>query len=176
MPRFASCTARVFFAALFVIPVAANGQASSFPAGSAVGVTVQAIGTGDGVAEVPAVALHFTSIRPSGIGVDVTIATVPSVLAAGVLLLAPDVGIARIFPVGGGALMLKAGPSGVIANGEGGGAAVLGIHVGAVALLRLGSRVGIRAEVVPRGYSAEGEIFRLTTFGIGLTSLPAPSR
>jgi hypothetical protein len=176
MLRFASRSARLLLITLSAIPVTARAQAGSFASGTAVGVTVQAIGSTEGLAEVPAVALHVTSIGASGLGVDVTLGTVPTVLAAGVFLLAPDVSIARLFPVGGGAFMVKVGPSGIIAAAEGGAAGVLGAHVGAVALVRLGNRLGIRAEVVPRFYGFDGEIVQLTTFGIGLTSLPERHR
>ena len=176
MLRFAPRSAHLLLIGLSVLPVAARAQAGSFPSGTAVGVTVQAIGTTEGLAEVPAVALHITSIGTSGLGVDFTLATVPTVLAAGLLLLAPDVGIARLFPVGGGAFMVKVGPSGIIATAEDGTAGVLGAHVGAVALVRLGNRIGIRAEVVPRFYVVESEIVQVTTFGIGLTSLPQRAR
>lgn len=176
MLRFAPRSAHLLLIGLSVLPVAVRAQGGSFASGRAVGVTVQAIATSDGVAEVPAVALHITSIGTSGLGVDVTLATVPTVLAAGVLLLAPDVGIARLVPVGGGAFMVKVGPSALIAAGEGDRVGVLGAHVGAVALVRLGNRIGIRAEVVPRFYAFEGEIGQLTTFGIGLTSLPERRR
>jgi hypothetical protein len=171
-----STSRTLLIAALSAMPSVIHAQTASFGSGTAVGVTVQAIGTSDGWAEVPAVGFHVTSIRPSRLGVDVTVGTVPSVLAAGALLLAPDVGIGYVFPIGGGALMLKGGPSGVLVGGEGGGGGVLGFHAGAIAFVRLARNFGIRAEVVPRFYSVEGEFFRLTTFGIGLTSLPAPAR
>lgn len=175
MPRFAFRTAHLLVA-LSVIPVAARAQTGSFGSGRAVGVTIQAIGTSEGMAEVPAVALHVTSISRSGLGVDVTLATVPNALAAGLLLLAPDVGIARLFPIGGGALILKSGPSAVIVGAGSGAGGAFGVHVGAAALFRVGNRLGIRAEVVPRFYTFEGGSFQLTTFGIGFTSLPERSR
>jgi hypothetical protein len=172
MWRSASRFAPLLLVALLVAPVAARAQEESFTSATAVGVTVQAIGTSGGWAEVPAVALHITSIRASGLGVDVTLGTLPSALASGVFLLAPDVGMAGIFPIGGGAFMLKGGPSGVVVSTEGAAGGALGFHVGAVAFIRLGDNLGIRAEVVPRIYSFEGGSAHLVTFGIGLTSLP----
>jgi hypothetical protein len=172
MSRSVSRPAPLLLIALLVAPDPARAQERSFTSATAVGVTVQAIGSSDGWAEVPAVALHITSIRAPGLGVDLTLGTVPSVLAGGVFLVAPDVGIAGVFPVGGGALMLKVGPSGVIVSGEGDVAGVLGFHMGAAAFIRLGKSLGIRAEVVPRFYSFEGGSARLVTIGIGLTSLP----
>jgi hypothetical protein len=171
MSRFASRSA-VLVGALSLVPATAHAQGGSLASATAVGVTVQAIGTSDGWAEVPAIGLHLTTVRASGLGIDVTLGTVPSVLASGVLLLAPDVGVAQLFPIAGGALMLKAGPSGIIVSGGDETAGVVGVHVGAVAFLRMGPRIGIRAEIVPRFYSFDGESVHLTTFGIGLTSLP----
>jgi hypothetical protein len=176
MSRFATCATQILLAVLSFIPVLAGAQTGSFGSGSAVGLTVQAIRTDDGFAEVPAVELHITSIRPSGFAVDLGLATIPSALASGLLLLAPDVGIAHVFPVGGGGLMIKGGPSGVVAAAEGLAGGAWGFHVGAAALLRLGNSFGIRAEVVPRFYAFGNGIVQLTTFGIGFTSLPSRPR
>jgi hypothetical protein len=172
MSRSASRFALLILCALLAVPVAARAQDGSRTSATAVGVTVQAIGSSDGWAEVPAVALHITSVRASGLGIDLTLGTVPSALASGVLLLAPDVGIAGVVPVGGGALMIKGGPSGVVVGSEGGAGGVLGFHIGAAAFIRLGKAVGMRVEVVPRFYSVDGGTARLVTLGIGLTSLP----
>jgi hypothetical protein len=172
MSRFAAPSVRFLLIALSVVPLAAWAQERSFASGTAVGVTVQAISLRDGWAEVPAVALHVTSIRASRFGVDLTVGTVPSALASGLFLVTPDVGIARLFPIAGGALMLKAGPSAILVGAGHGLGGVVGAHVGATAFVRVGSSFGFRGEVVPRIYAFEGGIVRVTTFGIGLTSLP----
>jgi hypothetical protein len=176
MSRFASCTVRLLLGALLSAPAAAYAQTRSFGSGSAIGVTLQAIGGQEGILEIPAVGLHITSIRPSGRAFDVTVATLPAALGVGALLLAPDVSLAYVFPVGGGGLMIKGGASGIFAATGDEAGAIGGIHVGAAAFLRLGKRFGIRAEIVPRFYAFEDGPVQLTTFGIGFTSLPAPSR
>jgi hypothetical protein len=163
----------MLLAAASVIPIVTQAQTSSFGSGKAVGVTVQGITSFESIAEVAAVGLHFTSIRASGPDFDFGIATLPTAVVGGALFLAPDVGIGHTFPIGGGAVMLKAGPSAVLlATGMGGGA-WWGLHGGAIAFLRLARNFGIRVEVVPRVYAVDGEQLSGATFGIGLTSLPS---
>ena len=163
-------------AACVVVPAAAQAQASSFGSGKAVGVTVQAVTRFEGFADPLAVGLHFTLITASGPDFDFGIATFPTFLAGGAVFVAPDVGIGHTFPIGGGALMLKAGPSAILlATGMGGGA-WWGWHGGAVAFLRLAGNFGMRVEIVPRVYSVDGEQLSGATLGIGLTSLPTPDR
>lgn len=174
MPHFR--TRLTLLAAASVFPGLAQAQASSFGSGKAVGVTVQAVSSFEGFADPLAVGLHVTLIRASGPDFDFDIATLPTFIAGGALFLAPDVGIGHTFPIGGGALMLKAGPSAVLlATGMGSGA-WWGLHGGAIAFLRLARNFGIRVEVVPRVYSVDGEQLSGATFGIGLTSLPTPVR
>lgn len=121
MPRFR--TRLTLLAAASVVPGLAQAQASSFGSGKAVGVTVQAVTRFEGFADPLAVGLHFTLIRASGPDFDFEIATLPTFIAGGALFLAPNVGIGHTFPIGGGALMLKAGPSAVLlATGMGSGA------------------------------------------------------
>ena len=175
MSRFAFSTARALAAVLVCVPLVVRAQTRSFGSGTAVGVTVQAIGTEEGISEVPAVALHVTAIRRSGLGVDFTVATLPTALASGLVLIAPDLGLARVLPIGGGGLMIKGGPSAVIIGGPYGGV-VWGFHVGAAAFVRLSNGFGIRAEIVPHVYSHDEGSTSLTTFGIGFTSLPARRR
>ena len=171
MPRFRTCL--TLLAAASVVPGIAQAQGGSFGSGKAVGVTVQAVKGFEGFADDPlAVGLNFTLIRASGPDFDFGIATTPLVL----VLLAPDVGIGHTFPIGGGALMLKAGPSAILVATGMGGAAWWGLHGGAIAFLRLAPNLGIRLEVTPRWYSGSGEQLSGATFGIGLTSLPTPGR
>ena len=166
-------TRLTLLAATSVVPAIAQAQASSFGSGNAVGVTVQAVEGFEGFADDPlAVGLHFTFFRASGPDFDLGIATTPAILG----LLAPDVGIGHTFPIGGGALMLKAGPSALLLVTAMGSAAWWGLHGGAIAFLRLGRDFGIRLEVTPRWYSGDGEQLSGTTFGIGLTSLPKSDR
>ena len=171
MPRFR--THLTLLAAAFVVPGIAQSQESSFGSGKAVGVTVQAVRGFEGLGDPLAVGLHFTLIRASGLDFDFGIATVPSILG----LLAPDVGIGQTVPIGGGVLMLKAGPSAfLVVSPMGGSAAWWGLHAGAIAFLRLARNFGIRLEATPRWYSVDGEMVSGATFGVGLTSLPAPDR
>src|SRR5688572_8725135 len=109
MPRFRTCL--TLLVATSVVQGIAQAQASSFVSGDAVGVTVQAVRGFEGFADdALAVGLHFTFFTASGPDFDFGIATTPTILG----LLAPDVGIGHTFPIGGGALMLKAGPSAVL--------------------------------------------------------------
>ena len=171
MPRFRTCLTAL--AAASVVPGIAQAQVSAFGSGDAVGVTVQAVRGFEGFADdALAVGLHFTFFRASGPDFDFGIATTPTILG----LIAPDVGIGHTFPIGGGALMLKAGPSAVVLVTAMGSAAWWGVHGAAIAFLRLGRDSGIRIEVTPRWYSGDGEQLTGATFGIGLTSLPTPSR
>lgn len=171
MSRFALCTAAV----IVCVPLMARAQPGSF-SGTAVGVTVQAIGTEEGISDMPAVALHVTATGRSRIGIDITVATLPTfVLATGVLLVVPDMGLAGVIPIGGGALMIKGGPSAVILGGPDGGV-LWGAHIGAAAFVRLSNRFGIRAEIVPHLYDYGEGPRQLTTFGLGFTSLPRRSR
>lgn len=171
MPRFQ--TSLTLLAATSVIQGMAQAQASSFVSGDAVGVTVQAVRGFEGFADEPlAVGLHFTLFRASGPDFDLGIATTPAILG----LLAPDLGIGHTFPIGGGAVMLKAGPSALLVLTAMGSAGWWGFHGGAIAFLRLARDFGIRLEVTPRWYSGDGERLTGATFGIGLTSLPTPGR
>lgn len=172
MSPFAQRTVHALFIGLSVLPVVtASAQSRSFGQGTAVGVTVQALGSDDGWAEIPAMELHVTSIAASGFALDFGIATLPTALASGVLVFAPTVAPAYVLPVGGGGLMLKAGFTGVVVATSDGGGVVTGLLVGATAFVRLSEGFGLRAEIVPRWYGF-GEGMRLTTFGIGFTSLP----
>jgi hypothetical protein len=168
MPRFR--TRLTLLAAASVVPGIAQAQASSFGSGKAVGFTVQGVTRFEGFADPLAVGLHFTLIRASGPDFDLGIATLP------IGLFAPDVGIGHTFPIGGGAVMLKAGPSAVLLITPMGSGAWWGLHGGAIAFLRLARRFGIRLEVTPRWYSIDGEMLSGATFGLGLTSLPKPAR
>ena len=176
MSRFALCTARILACALVCAPLPAAAQTGSFGSGTAVGVTIQALETDDGILELPAIGLHVTAIKRSGIGVDLTVSTIPNYVAAGAVWVAPDIGLARVIPVGGGALMIKGGPSAVLIAGPYGGTALWGGHVGLAAFVRLANRFGIRAEIVPHFYAVEERTSQLTTWGIGFTSLPARRR
>jgi hypothetical protein len=176
MSRFALCTARILAGVLVCVPLPAAAQTGSFGSGTAVGVTIQALETDEGILELPAVGLHVTVIGRSAIGVDFTISTIPNYVAAGAVWIAPDLGLARVLPVGGGALMIKGGASAVLIAGPDGGNAVWGGHVGLAAFVRLGNRFGIRAEIVPHLYRLEQHTSQLTTLGIGFTSLPARRR
>jgi hypothetical protein len=169
-------TRLTLLAAAYVVPSLAQAQASPFGSGKAVGVTVQAVTRFESIAEPLAVGLHFTLIRAGGPDFDLGIGTFPTFIALGALFLAPDVGIGHTFPIGGGAVMLKAGPSAILlATGMGGGA-WWGLHGGAVAFLRLSGNFGVRVEVVPRVYSVDGGLLSGATLGMGLTSLPTPDR
>ena len=171
MPRFR--TRLTLLAAASVVPAIAQAQESSFGSGKAVGVTVQAVRGFEGLGDPLAVGLHFTLLGESGPDFDFGITTVPSILG----LLATDVGIGQTLPISGGVLMLKAGPSAVVfVSGMGGSAAWWGLHGGAIAFLRLARNFGLRLEATPRWYSGDGETLSGATFGIGLTSLPTPSR
>jgi hypothetical protein len=177
MSRFAFCTAVALLFVLACVPHAAAAQAGSFGPGTAVGGTIQAIGTNEGASELLAVGLHVTTVRRSGFAADFGLATSPQLLLLGYVWFAPDAGVARVIPLGGGALMIKGGPSAVINGGPYGSGVVWGAHIGAVAFLRLSNRCGIRAEIVPHFYrDANERTGPLTMFGIGLTSLPARRR
>src|SRR5687768_16839339 len=80
MSRFARCNALVLLT-LSAIPADADTQSRPFGSGTAVGATVQWIGTDDEVIEAPAVGLHITSIRRSGLAFDFGLATLPMTLA-----------------------------------------------------------------------------------------------
>ena len=176
MSRFALHTARILASVLVSVPLTASAQTGSFGSGTAVGVTIQAIDTDEGILELPAIALHVTAIRRSGTGFDFSLTTIPNYVALGAVWIAPDLGLARVIRVGGGALMIKGGPSAVLIAGPYGGTAVWGGHVGLGAFVRLGNRFGVRAEIVPHLYAREGGTSQLTMLGFGFTSLPARSR
>jgi hypothetical protein len=169
MPRFR--IRLTLLAAASVVPAIVQAQASSFGSGDAVGLTVQAVTGFEGSADPPAVGLHFTFIRASGPDFDFGISAVRPIG-----LLVPDVAVGHTFPIGGGALMVKAGPSAVLLVTAMGSAAWWGFHGAAIAFLRLAPDFGIRLEVTPRWYSGNGERLSGATFGIGLTSLPTPGR
>jgi hypothetical protein len=175
MPRYRT-RLTLFLAAAAVVPSVTDAQTSSFGSGKAVGVTVQALTRFEGFADPLAVGLHFTLITASGPDFDFGIATLPTALAGGALLLAPDVGIGHTFGIGTGAVTLKAGATAVLlATGMGAGAWG-GVQGGAIAFVRLGRELGIRLEVVPRVYLVDGEQLSGATVGFGLTSLPTPRR
>ena len=176
MSRFALCTARVLASVLVFVPLPAAAQTGSFGSGTAVGVTIQVIETDEGILELPAIGLHVTAIRRSGIGFDFSVATIPNYVALGAVWIAPDIGLARVISFGGGALMIKGGPSAVLVAGPYGGTATWGGHFGVGGFVRLGNRFGVRAEVVPHFYAGEGGTGQLTMLGIGFTSLPTRGR
>ena len=150
----------------------ADGQSRRFGSGTAVGATVQWIGTDDEIIEAPAIGLHVTLIRRSGLAFDFGLATLPMALGDGELILAPDIGMGGVVPLWGGGLFLKGGLSAILLEGGTAGGLV-GAHLGAGVFVRTGKGFGIRAEVIPRAYATPfGGGFVVTTYGIGFTSLP----
>jgi hypothetical protein len=148
MSRFARCKALVLLT-LSAIPADADTQSRPFGPGTAVGATVQWIGADDEVIEAPAVGLHVTLIRRSGLAFDFGLATLPMALADGELILAPDISIGGVIPLWGSGLLLKGGLSGILLEGGTAGGLV-GAHLGAGVFVRTGNGFGIRAEVIRR--------------------------
>ena len=167
---------RVEFRAALLCALWASGaetqEATNRPAGKAVGVSIVGFAVEGEMVHTPAVALHYTRLREKRVALDFSLATVPERLMAGVLALAPDLGAAYAVFAGPATFLAKAGGSAGLAVGRDGGIAMPGLHAGGAALFRVGERVGLRFDVVPRLYWFEGEAVTVVTVGMGLTSLP----
>jgi hypothetical protein len=89
--------------------------------------------------------MHWTQVRPGHLGADVSIGTVPRVLAEGVVIAAARLGVTYPLSVAPGVLLLPtAGLSVIGGAGAGGAGATTGYNLGGAVVLGTGP-VGFRA-------------------------------
>ena len=103
---------------------------------------------------VTTVAFHYSGLKPNTASTEIAVAVFPDALAAGALLLAPDIGAAYDAEGDGFDLLFKAGLSAL--TGVGGGFWFLpGYHFGSGLLIRTGKASGVRVDVVRHVYLIE---------------------
>ncbi|MGI8497457.1 MAG: hypothetical protein ACR2OG_07740 [Gemmatimonadaceae bacterium] len=155
---------------------AESGVPAGFLRGSAIGFSVDrfapaGVRLGDGLTTV---SLHITSLAPRQVGLDAAIGMWPEALRYnGLIVMGADVGGAYNISVPGATLLLKAGPSVLVAVGGFGGTGLVGGHLGGGAIIRLNDDLGLRADVVEHYYyvgRADGG-FRAASLSLGITSL-----
>src|SRR5688572_15051449 len=120
---------------------------------------------------ITAVAFHYSGLKPNTASTEIAVAVFPDALAAGALLLAPDIGAAYDARGDGFDLLFKAGLSAL--TGIGGEILVLpGYHFGSGLLIRTAKASGVRVDVVRHAYLIEQRTEVFWSVGIGFTSLP----
>jgi hypothetical protein len=120
---------------------------------------------------ITAVAFHYSGLNRNTASTEIAAAVFPDALAAGALLLAPDIGAAYDAKGDGFDLLLKAGLSSLVWFG-GGFLFQPGYHFGSGLLIRTGKASGIRLDVVRHAYLVEQETEGIWSVGVGFTSLP----
>ena len=153
-----------------------NAQHAPGPlAGPAMGMSMDRFSTGVGRDHpgLMAMSYRFSQLQPWRVGFELGAALFPQALPAGILALAPDLGVAYNVPIPGGSVLLKAGGSAVMAMGPPGVAILPGFHAGGTLLLKVNGRSAVRVDVVRHYYRAdEGELEPLWSIGLGFAILP----
>lgn len=112
--------------------------------------------------------IRSTALKPGGVGVDFSLATLPEAIAEGVFFVMPNLDLAWAMPVGSRSwIMPRFGVSALVGAGEGAGA-IPGFNFGIGLLGRMGEKMGARMDVTHQRYLSEGESvgFTALTFGI----------
>lgn len=123
-----------------------------------------------------AMSYRFSTLRPGGIGAELGVSLFPQTLPAGVLALAPDLGVAYNIPGPGGSLLIKAGGSAITAVGTVGALFVPGFHVGGALIVQTGIRSALRVDLIRHYYRPSGgEIQPAWSVGVGFAILPRKS-
>jgi len=110
-------------------------------------------------------------------GLDLSIATFPDAVAAGVVVLILDLdftfGTPRGEQLGSVIFFPRAGFSVLAAGGVGGGGggAVAGFNVGAGVLAKVSPRLGLRLDYIHRRLMDDGELYPLSSVSIGFAFL-----
>lgn len=110
-------------------------------------------------------------------GADISIATLPDAIAAGLVILMLDADFTYGTPGGDqpGSVVFfpRAGLSVLAASGfsEGGGGAIAGFNVGAGVLARVSPKLGLRLDYIHRRLSDDGELYPLSSVSIGFVFL-----
>jgi hypothetical protein len=110
-------------------------------------------------------------------GADISIATFPDALAAGVVILTFDADFTYGTPRGDheGSVVFfpRAGLSALAAGGVGGGGggAVFGFNVGAGLLAKVTPKLGLRLDYIHRRLMDDGELFPLSSISVGFVFL-----
>lgn len=110
-------------------------------------------------------------------GADISIATLPDAIAAGLVVLMLDADFTYGTPRGdqpGGVIFFpRAGLSVLAISGlsEGGGGAIVGFNVGAGVLARVSPKLGLRLDYIHRRLSEDGELYPLSSVSIGFVFL-----
>lgn len=110
-------------------------------------------------------------------GADISIATLPDAIAAGLVVLLLDAdftyGAPRGDHPGGVVFFPRAGLSVLALSGfsGGGGGAIVGFNVGAGVLARVSPKLGLRLDYIHRRLSEDGELYPLSSVSIGFVFL-----
>jgi hypothetical protein len=121
--------------------------------------------------ELMTVGVNFTQVRPRWIGADISIGTMPRVLAEGVMVLGGRFDATIPVPVAPGVLLLPAAGFSVVGGaGDGGAGGVVGYNVGAAAVFGTGN-VGFRTGLT--WHRLEESTSGIWLLEVGIARLPA---
>ena len=154
-------------------PLAAQGDRSTIPSGTALGVTVDRFGVASEFSLVAAT-FHVSALNPGTLSPEFAISLFPQALPAAVFTNI-DVGAALNISLPHAVLLIRGGATGIFAFGSYGAAALPGAHYGASLLIRFAEKSGFRFDVIRHvyfdlyDYAASAPVL---TIGIGITSLP----
>ncbi len=169
---------------VFLIGVAGLSSVSGFRleaqhppaqlAGPAMGMSMDRFSNGVGRDDpgIVAFSYRFSQLRPGSVGFELGVALFPQALPAGVLALAPDLGVAYNVTIPGGSVLLKAGGSAVMVMGLPGATILPGFHGGGTLLMKVNGRSAVRVDVVRHYYRADGGELGLWSLGLGFAILP----
>jgi hypothetical protein len=117
------------------------------------------------------IGFHWTQVQPGALGADLSIGTMPRVLAEGFAVVGVRAGVALPLAVGRSVLLMPSGGASLIGGaGGGGGAALGGLNAGIAAVLFGTSSVGLRTGVTwHRFEGANGAIWLLELGFVGDT-------
>ena len=171
-PTVHSCCVATIAMALTLGAHALSAQESSSPRGGwAIGASVGMPGVGTSpVAELSTIGVHFTQLTPGRAGADISIGTMPRILAEGVAAGAIRAGITVPFALAPGVLLLpSAGASVVGAASPGGMGGTYGLYAGASTVIGAGN-TGVRVGATVHQLGASN--IAVWLMELGLTSIP----
>lgn len=158
---------------LLVAAAPLHAQGSTWlPSGTAIGVTLDRFEVED--FSLVAGTFHVSSLKPNHLTPEFAVAIFPQAFASMALITNLDVGGALNLPLPRATLLLRAGLSGLLIWGAGGGGALPGVHYGASLLIRIGEKDGIRFDAIARRavYPPYGVSAAYLSLGVGFTSIP----
>lgn len=123
--------------------------------------------------ELATIGAHWTKVRPGRLGPDISIGTMPRVVAAGLMVVGVRAGVALPLTLAPGLVMLPSGGISLIGVASTGGAGgVAGFNAGAAAVL-YGSRLGVRTGLTWHRF--QGSASGVWLMEIGVVGMPKRS-